>query len=49
MAYSLDKMQAPVQDSTGATKMVRNKVLPIWKKDNKGNWKVSFLMVSPEK
>lgn len=49
MAYSLDKMQAPVQDSTGATKMVRNKVLHIWKKDNEGNWKVSLLMVSPEK
>ena len=49
MAYSLDKMQAPEKDSTGATKMVRNKVLHIWKKDNDGNWKVSLLMVSPEK
>ncbi len=49
MAYSLDKMQAPVQDSTGVAKMVRNKVLHIWKKDKEGNWKVSLLMVSPEK
>lgn len=49
MAYSLDKMQAPVKDSTGITKMVKNKVLHIWKKDDEGNWKVSLLMVSPEK
>jgi ketosteroid isomerase-like protein len=49
MAYSLDKMQAPVQDSTGAIKMVHNKVLHICKKDNEGNWKVSLLMVSQEK
>lgn len=48
MAYSLDYMQAPVKDSAGATKMVRNKVLHIWKKDGEGNWKVSLLMVSPE-
>ena len=48
MAYSLDKMQAPVKDSAGATKMVRNKVLHIWKKDSDGNWKVSLLMVTPE-
>jgi ketosteroid isomerase-like protein len=49
MAYSLDKMQAPALDSKGATKMLRNKVLHIWKKDNEGNWKVSLLMVCPEK
>jgi ketosteroid isomerase-like protein len=49
MAYSLDMMESPVSDSTGVTQKVRNKVLHIWKKDNEGNWKVSFLMVSPEK
>ena len=48
MAYSLDKMHAPVKDSTGATKMVVNKVLHIWNKDDDGNWKVSLLMMSPE-
>jgi ketosteroid isomerase-like protein len=49
MAYSLDGMQAPVSDSTGSTRMQRNKVLHIWKKDDEGNWKVSLLMVCPEK
>ena len=36
MAYSLDKMQAPEKDSVGTTKMVRNKVLHIWKNDDDG-------------
>lgn len=49
MAYSLDKMEAPLTDSSGATRTVRNKVLHIWKKDDSGNWKVSLLMVCPEK
>lgn len=49
MAYSLDKMQATVPDSAGTTHMVRNNVLHLWKKDKEGNWKVSLLMVCPEK
>lgn len=49
MAYSLDKMAEPVSDSTGIVRMVPNKVLHIWKKDDKGDWKVSLLMISPEK
>lgn len=49
MAYSLDKNEVPVPNSTGAIHMVRNNVLHLWKKDKEGNWKVSLLMVCPEK
>lgn len=49
MAYSLDRNETPAPDSTGKMQMIPNKVLHIWKKDKEGNWKVSLLMVSPEK
>ncbi len=49
MAYSLDRNETPVPDSTGKIQMMPNKVLHIWKKDKEGNWKVSLLMVCPEK
>lgn len=49
MAYSLDKNETPVPDSTGTIHLVRNNVLHLWKKDKEGNWKVSLLMVCPEK
>lgn len=49
IAYSLDRNETPVPDSTGKIQMMPNKVLHIWKKDKEGNWKVSLLMVCPEK
>lgn len=49
MAYSLDKNETPVPDSIGTIHKVRNNVLHLWKKDKAGNWKVSLLMVCPEK
>lgn len=49
MAYSLDGNAVPIPDSTGTIQMKHNKVLHIWKKDYEGNWKVSLLMVYPER
>jgi ketosteroid isomerase-like protein len=49
MAYSLDGNAVPIPDSTGTIHMIRNKVLHLWKKDKEGNWRVSLLMVYPER
>ncbi len=49
MAYSLDGNEVHMPDSTGTIHMIRNKVLHIWKKDTQGNWRVSLLMVYPQK
>lgn len=49
MAYSLDGNAVPIPDSTGKVHMQHNKVLHLWKKDNEGNWRVSLLMVYPER
>ena len=49
MAYSLDGNAVPVPDSSGAIRMQRNKVLHLWKKDTNGNWRVSLLMMYPER
>lgn len=49
MAYSLDGNAVPMPDATGTIQMIRNKVLHIWKKDTEGNWRVSFLMVYPQR
>lgn len=49
MAYSLDRNETSAPDSTGKMQKIPNKVLHIWKKDKEGNWKVSLLMVCPEK
>ena len=49
MAYSLDGNAVNMPDTAGAIHMIRNKVLHIWKKDTEGNWRVSLLMVYPER
>ena len=49
MAYSLDGNSMHMPDSTGTNRMVRNKVLHIWKKDIEVNWRVSLLMVYPQR
>lgn len=49
MAYSLDGNQIQMPDSTGKNQLIHNKVLHIWKKDKDGNWRVSLLMVYPER
>ena len=49
MAYSLDGNAVHMPDSTGTIHMIRNKVLHIWKKDSEGNWRVSLLMVYPQR
>ncbi len=49
MAYSLDGNAVPMPDSSGTIHMIRNKVLHIWRKDIDGNWKVSLLMVYPQR
>ncbi len=49
MAYSLDGNAIPIPDPTGNIHMKHNKVLHLWKKDNNGNWRVSLLMVYPER
>ena len=49
MAYSLDGNAVNMPDSTGTIYTQRNKVLHIWKKDTEGKWKVSLLLVYPQR
>lgn len=49
MAYSLDGNAVNMPDSTGTIYTQRNKVLYIWKKDTEGKWKVSLLLVYPQR
>ena len=49
MAYSLDGNAVQMPDSAGTLHFIRNKVLHIWKKDTEGNWRVSLLMVYPQR
>ncbi|NIJ54690.1 YybH family protein [Dyadobacter arcticus] len=49
MAYSLDGNAVKMPDSTGKIHTVHNKVLHIWKKNTEGNWRVSLLMVYPQR
>ena len=49
MAYSLDGNAVQMPDSAGTNQLIRNKVLHIWKKNANGNWRVSLLMVYPQR
>ena len=49
MAYSLDGNSIQAPDSKGIMQKISNKVLHIWNKDKEGNWRVSLLMVYPQR
>ncbi len=49
MAYSLDGNAVQMPGAAGTMQMIHNKVLHIWKKDTDGNWRVSLLMVYPQR
>jgi ketosteroid isomerase-like protein len=49
MAYSLDTLELSIPDSTGKVQTLMNRGLHLWKKDDQGNWRVTLMMVYPEK
>ena len=48
MAYSIDKQELSRTDSTGKVETKINQALHVWKKDNKGDWKVSLVFMYPK-
>lgn len=49
MAYSLDKQEVSMKDSTGHVQTKVSQAIHVWKKDNDGNWKVDLLLSYPIK
>lgn len=47
VAYSLDKQEMSMTDSTGTIQTKVNQAIHIWKKDKEGNWKVDLLLTYP--
>jgi ketosteroid isomerase-like protein len=47
MAYSVDKQEISMTDSTGTVQTKINQALLVWKKDEKGNWRAALVFMYP--
>ena len=47
VAYSFDKNEMHIPDSTGKIMIQKNYGLHVWKKNDQGEWRVAAMMITP--